>query len=94
MREHEHCIGCLVCRLISYLFHAHKQKWIFKELTKKGEFNGRVVHKLVVELIDKLNTCLEENGELACVYMFNSMDGYLEVRDCNEPVYASLRCII
>ena len=65
-------------RLISYLFHAHKQKWIYENITFQ-DYNADFIHGLVVGLLRDVNKCLREYGELACVYMYSSVDGHLEV---------------
>lgn len=68
----------MFCRLISYLFHAHNQRWIHTKVSK-GAFNAEFVHNIVVTIVNKAKKCLEKNGELACTYMFGSNDGNLDV---------------
>ena len=65
-------------RLISYLFHAHKQRWIHKKVSFE-DFNANFIHSIVVGLLEKVNRCLGEYGELACLYMYSSSDGNLDV---------------
>lgn len=65
-------------RLISYLFHAHNMGWIYKQLSN-NDFNGSFVHDVVTKLLAKTNSCIERSGVRACVFMYNSRDGNLDV---------------
>ena len=65
-------------RLISYLFHAHKKRWVYRKVSFK-DFNADFIHSIVVKLLEKVNKCLKQYEELACVYMYSSSDGNLDV---------------
>ncbi|XP_067944508.1 carbohydrate sulfotransferase 15-like [Watersipora subatra] len=64
-------------RLLSYLYHAKRQRWIYTGVSKEN-FHGSFLHLIVLELVSKVTECLSTHGELACVYMYDSSDGNLQ----------------
>ena len=86
--------GCLFFpRLISYLFHAHKHEWICKSITFQ-DYDAAFIHGIVVGLLRDVNKCLREYGELACVYMYSSVDGHLEVSCYSKTECCSLTLLL
>ena len=64
-------------RVISYLFHWHGGKLIYKTTPHKA-FNAALVHSIITECLSELTKCLEEENELVCFYRREGKDGDLK----------------
>ena len=65
-------------RVISYLFHWHKEKLIFKDISHE-KFSKEFTDYLLLGLLRELEECLRVYGELGCLYQTTGRDGVLKV---------------
>lgn len=67
-------------RAISYLFHWHKQGFVYDTISHE-DFTAPVVHQVMTKYLRELKECLEEQNELVCFYQEEGNDGNLKVRE-------------
>ena len=74
-------------RAISYLFSWHKEKMIFKDIPHES-FSADFTDNLLLGLLHRIQVCIQQYGELGCLYQTHGEDGNLEV----SIVYSALVC--
>ena len=68
----------LFFRAISYLFHWHREKSIFRNIAHE-HFSADFTDNLLLGLLHRLKECIHQYGELGCVYQTDGRDGVLSV---------------
>lgn len=65
-------------RAISYLFHWHREKEIYPDITHE-QFSDEFTDYLLLGLLRQLEECIRDHGELGCIYQTTGEDGVLRV---------------
>ena len=76
----------------SYLFSWHKEKMIFKDIRHES-FSADFTDNLLLGLLRRIQVCIQQYGELGCLYQTHGEDGNLEVSIVHSVLVCYACCL-